>query len=99
MLIKGKEADFRKSCKNFKNVDGHHLTHRGQRVIFDNDRKLLIPQYHSILPQPNTHLRPLNCKQSKPIKCFNIRDLISFCLQVSFRGNYFPKEYLFTRKK
>ena len=51
MLIKAKEANFRKSCKNFKIVDGHHLTHRGQRrVIFDNDRKLLIPQYHSILP-------------------------------------------------
>ena len=47
---KGKKANFRKSCKCFKIVDGY-LTGKGKRrVIFDNDRKLLIPQYHSILP-------------------------------------------------
>ena len=47
---KGKKANFRKSCKNFKIVDGH-LTYKGKiRVMFNNDRKLLIPQYNSILP-------------------------------------------------
>ena len=47
---KRKRANFRKSCKNFKIVDGH-VTYQGKRrVIFDNDRKLLIPQRHSILP-------------------------------------------------
>ena len=46
---KGKKANFRKPCKNFKIVD-EHLTYKRKRgVIFDNDRKLLIPQYHSIL--------------------------------------------------
>ena len=46
---KGKKANFRKSCKNFKIVDGHLTYNRKRRVIFDNDRKLLIPQYHSTL--------------------------------------------------
>ena len=36
---KGKKANFRKSCKNFKIVDGH-LTYTGKwKVIFDKDRK------------------------------------------------------------
>ena len=35
---KGKKANFRKSCKNFKVVDVH-LTYKGKiKVIFDNDR-------------------------------------------------------------
>ena len=51
---KGRKANFRKSCKI---VDGH-LTYKGKRkVIFDNDRKLLIPQHDSILPYSNTHLK------------------------------------------
>ena len=33
-----KKASFRKSCKNFKNVDGH-LTYKWKMVIFDNGRK------------------------------------------------------------
>ena len=46
----GKKANFRKSCKNFKIIDGH-LTYKGKRrMIFDSDRKVSIPQYHSILP-------------------------------------------------
>ena len=49
---KGKKANFRKSCKNFKIVDGRLTYKEKRRVIFDNDRKLLIPQYHPIL----THL-------------------------------------------
>ena len=53
---KGKKANFRKSCKNFKIVDGY-LTYKGRRrVIFDNDGKLLMTQYHSILPYSNTYL-------------------------------------------
>ena len=47
----GKKANFRKFCKNFKIVDWHHVTYKGKkRVIFGNDRKPLIPHYHSILP-------------------------------------------------
>ena len=39
---KGEKANFRKSCKNFKIVDGH-LTYKGKRkVVFDNDRKRII---------------------------------------------------------
>ena len=46
---KEKRANFRKSCRNFKIVDGHLSYKEKRRVIFDNDRKLLIPQYHSML--------------------------------------------------
>ena len=36
---KGKKAEFRKSCKNFKIVHGHHLTYKGKRrMAFDNNR-------------------------------------------------------------
>ena len=36
---KGKKANFRKSCKNFKIVDGY-LTYKGKRwVTFDNDER------------------------------------------------------------
>ena len=56
-------------------------------------------QYHSILPQSGTHLRRLNCKQSKPFKCFNISTLVPFFFQESLWSFYFPTEYLFTRKK
>ena len=67
---KGIKSNFDKSCKNFKTVDGH-LTYKGKRrAIFFNVRKLLIPQYHSILPYSDTYLRSLNCKQSKQFKCF-----------------------------
>ena len=45
----GKRADFQKSFKNFKIVDGHLIYKGKKRMIFDNRRKLLIPQYHSIL--------------------------------------------------
>ena len=44
---KGKKANFRKSFKNFKIADGHLGYKRKRRVIFDNDKKLLIPQYQS----------------------------------------------------
>ena len=43
---KRRRANFRKSCKNFKIVDGH-LIYKGKK---SDDRILLIPQYHSILP-------------------------------------------------
>ena len=44
---KVKRANFRISLKKFRIADGH-LTYKGKRrVIFDNDRKLLIPQQHS----------------------------------------------------
>ena len=46
---KGKKANFRKPCKNFKIVDEYLMYKRKRVVISDNDRKLLIPQYHSIL--------------------------------------------------
>ena len=36
-------------CRNFKIVDGH-LSYEGKKVILDNDRKLSMPQYFSILP-------------------------------------------------
>lgn len=39
---KGKKANFRKSCKNFKIVDGHLSYKEKRRVIFDNDRKKII---------------------------------------------------------
>ena len=36
---KGKKANFRKSCKNFKIVDGH-LTYKGKRMVtFDSDER------------------------------------------------------------
>ena len=41
----------------------------------------------------------MNFKQSKPFKCFNIKEfLIPFSLQESLGSTYFPKEYLFARK-
>ena len=83
---KGKKANFRKSCKNFKFVD-EHLTYKGRiKGIFDNDK-----QDHSILPLSNTHLRSLNCKQSKSFKYFNITILYPFCLKESLGSTYFPK--------
>ena len=45
------------------------------------------------------HLRHLNCKESKPCKCFNIKISYSFLYTRKFREDYFPKEYLFARKK
>ena len=42
-------ANFRKPCKDFEIVN-EHLTYKGKTgVIFDNGRKLLIPQCHSFL--------------------------------------------------
>ena len=42
-------ASFRKPSKNFKIIDGH-LAYKGKRrVMFDNDREFLRPQYHSVL--------------------------------------------------
>ena len=35
----------------------HVIFKEKRRVIFDNDRKFLMPQYHSILPYSNTHLK------------------------------------------
>ena len=62
---KGKKVNSRKSCKNFKIIDGRHLTYKGKRkVISGNGRKFLISQCHSILPYSNTHLRPLNCNNT-----------------------------------
>ena len=45
---KGKKANFRKTCKNFKIIDGNLRYKVKRRMIFGNDIKL--PQYHSILP-------------------------------------------------
>ena len=51
---KGKRANFRKFCKNFKIVEWH-LTYKektgggGGGVIFGNNSKLLMPQHLSIL--------------------------------------------------
>ena len=53
---KGKRANFRKFCKNFKIVEWH-LTYKEKRgwgwggggVIFGNNSKLLMPQHLSIL--------------------------------------------------
>ena len=39
---KGNKANFRKSCKNFKIVDGHLTYKRKIRVIFDSYRKRII---------------------------------------------------------
>lgn len=47
---KRKKTNFRKYCKNIKIVHGHLKYKWRERVIFNNDRKLLIPQYHTILP-------------------------------------------------
>ena len=58
--VKGKKANFRKSCMSFKVFD-RHLTCNGKRtVIFDNDRKLSIPLCFTVIL--NTHLQSLNCK-------------------------------------
>ena len=50
---KGKRANFRKFCKNFKIVEWHltykEKTGRGGGVIFGNNSKLLMPQHLSIL--------------------------------------------------
>ena len=60
---KRKKANFRKSSKNFKIFDGN-LTYKGKiRMIFNNDRKILILQCHSILLSSSTHLRTFNCKK------------------------------------
>ena len=68
------------------------------KVIFDKDRKLVMPQYHSILPQSNTHLRSLNCKQNK-FKCFSITIPYSFLFAGKFREYLFPKGVLFCQEK
>ena len=89
---KSKRANFRKSCKNVKIVDGY-LTYKGKRrVTFGNDRKLLIPQHQSFYCNP---IRRLNCKQSKPFRCFNITILLFVISQkkatprsIYFLGNY-----------
>ena len=47
---KRKKTNFRKYCKNIKIVHGHLKYKWRERVIFNNDRKLLMPQYHTILP-------------------------------------------------
>ena len=48
--VKGKRANFRKPCKSLKIFDGC-LTYKGKRMgIFGSDRKLSVPQYHSVLP-------------------------------------------------
>ena len=83
---KGKKVNFRKSSKNFKIVHGHHRTYKGKRrVIFDNDRKLLI--------------RCLNCRQSKPFKCFNIAIPYPFMFTRKFREDLFPKKVLIYQEK
>ena len=83
---KGKTAAFRKPCKNFKIVD-EILTYKEKRwVIFDNDRKTLNLGTTLFYRQFSTHLRHLNCKESKPFR-------------ESLGSTYFPKEYLLSRKK
>ena len=48
--VKGKRANFRKPCKSLKIFDGC-LTYKGKRMgIFGSDRKLSVPQQHSVLP-------------------------------------------------
>ena len=83
---KGKRANVRKSCKNFKIFDGY-VTYKGkERMVFDNDRKLLIPQHNTILPQLNAYL-----EQSKLLKCVNIAITYSFLFTKKFRESLFPK--------
>lgn len=45
----GKRADFQKSFKNFKIVDGHLICKGEKRMIFDNHRNLLIPHYFTLI--------------------------------------------------
>ena len=45
---KAKKANL-KFCENCKIVDGHLTYKEKRRIIFGNDRKLQIPQYHSDL--------------------------------------------------
>ena len=45
----GKKANFRKSCSNFKTVDGNPTYKGKRRVKFD---KRLISQYYSIFSNP-----------------------------------------------
>ena len=95
---KEKTANFRKPCKNFKTVDDI-LTYKGKRwVIFDNDSKNLNHNTTLFYRLSGTHLRHLNCKESKPFKYFNIKISYSFLFKRKFRSTYFPKEYLFSRK-
>ena len=46
----GQRANFKKSCKYCKIVDGRPTSKGKRMVILDNDRKHLILQYQSILP-------------------------------------------------
>ena len=96
---KRKTANFWKPCKNFKIAD-EILAYKGKRwVIFDNDRKILNHNTTPFYRWSSTHLRHLNCKESKPFKCFNIKISYSFLFTRKFREYYFPQEYLFARKK
>ena len=51
---KRKKTNFGKYSKNIKIVHGHLTYKWRERIIFNNHRKFLIPQYHNILPQSNT---------------------------------------------
>ena len=61
--------------------------------------KLLMPQHYSNLPQSNTNLRSLNCRESKPFKCFNTTVLYSFLFTRQFREYLFPKGVLIYHEK
>ena len=65
-------------------------------IIFDNDRKILNHYTTLFYCQSSTHLQHLNCKESKPFKCLNIKISYSFLL-TSLGSTYFPKEYLFSK--
>ena len=58
----GKKANCRKSCQNFKIIEKLKRGDMMKNLLIDNDGKLLIPQYHSIFLESNTHLRSLNSK-------------------------------------
>ena len=76
-------------------------------IIFDNDRKILNHYTTLFYCQSSTHLQHLNCKESKPFKCLNIKISYSFLL-TSLGSTYFqrstclqgkndPQEYFFLR--
>ena len=57
-------------------------------------------KYHNAtLPQYNTHLRSLNNKQSKLLRCFNITILYFFLFTRKFRQYLFPKGVLIYEEK
>ena len=69
------------------------------RVIFDNDRKLLTPQDHSILLQSNTHLNVSIANKVRCFKCFNVTIPCFFLFIRKFRKYLFRKGVLIYQEK